>query len=113
MKTPKQILQDARNLIDHVGWCKYDFVRKRYDTFVESTPIAYCMIGAISTSGEDHFNEAIRVALEALQQATMREVERQSIMGVVSISGFNDYPTTTKEMVLKVLDDAINLLEEE
>jgi hypothetical protein len=106
MKTTKEILVDARNLLlFSENWTKGTMARNAQGITCESKdPYAkkWCLLGAISKESQIQ-NPSMHSAIAAIQTAA----------GGMSIIGFNDLRATTHEDVLRVLQTAIEQVNDE
>lgn len=109
-KTPKQVLQDARRLIEEKGWIQGLYHSER----------GYCVSGAIYQAGgwrcvvyQTNSAEAYQTnSAEALVAADRAWSALQKEIGFAqSIAGWNDEPGRTKEEVLATFDRAIERVE--
>lgn len=86
-----QLLKDALFLLENVVWVQGDLRKLDYDT---GKPIGYCLVGALDNISQYHA-EAYHRVLKVIPTSFL------------SLIDFNDAPSTTKKMVLQVLDTAI------
>jgi hypothetical protein len=102
----KEVLVLARNLISGVGWCQ----GKSTQTDTEGKVVAFCMVGAVGEAiGIEFLNIDSRIeAKNLLRKAIGGNIFR----GIVPLCEWNDNANRTKEEVLEVFDEAINLAEE-
>ena len=108
-KTVEQVLQEARVLIDK-GWIKGSFACNESMIAVDTTDekaSCFCILGALrrveglsdlDRCYTDNYTSAREVILEVLKPR-----------GYDFIPTFNDSEDTTKEDVLKVFDEAIEI----
>lgn len=108
-RTP--ILREARRLIAEVGWTQHEFARDAGGNLVRyASPKAacFCAIGAarraLATLGAPGASGRPGVVAPLRKQARAR--------GYRCVVEFNDDPTTTKDEVLELFDDAIASLEQ-
>lgn len=99
MKTAREVLMEARRLIDEKGWTQNTFARDKSGEPV--VPDAYCAVcfcstGAIARAAQD---DDLLVRMEA----------RRRLRAVIdsSIPDWNDNPERTKDQVLAAFDQAI------
>ena len=92
-KTPKEILQRARQVLVVHGWVKR----------AQQTDDGYCMLGAVDVA----YMEAPAERADVLTDLALYALRAALPRGYGSVANYNDTPHTTKADVLKVIDDAI------
>ena len=106
MNISEQILTEAYALIER-GWVQGWDARNRYGKMVQAlTPdaCAWCLTGALTKAATHlHLREEDRQRAYELVAAALPTGESRFVVV------FNDSPGRTKEQVLAVLDDAIEL----
>ena len=102
MATNREILTEARRLIQDVGFCKgrMRWLAADCDTDV----LAYCTMGAIIYAGI-RLNKTYQSGDEALAIF-------QASLGVSDVPSWNDHPERTKSEVLSQFLIAIDICEE-
>jgi hypothetical protein len=113
MTSARDILIAAKALIENVGWCQRTYAKKGGKPFYAWTKFsadAYCIVGAIEKSAYQAWLNAPPVSfIEYFNRKawTATELCKTLLTWDKSLGEWNDLPTTTKENVLAVLDDAI------
>lgn len=100
MKTNKQILQEAKQLLIDKGWTKGCFARDADGEEVSAysyNATCFCTFGAIKRVAFDNDGFA----------GDCFAIMNESVLSAFDIPEFNDAPSTTKEMVLELFDKAI------
>lgn len=100
VSSPVKILQEAKRLIQEVGWVRFSYYIP--GQYTHNGKIAgYCLAGALSAadSGEpgNVFTPSYRRVAEAVKRAA----------GTICITRWNDMTARNKDEVLAVLDKAI------
>ena len=105
-KTVKQVLQEARDLIEK-GWTQHSFARDENGDEVEvfsDKAVCFCSLGALRRTSE--------TAHQNIQAKTLLWDKVKVVSGYMGIASYNDYFLTDKKDVLKVFDEAIKSCEE-
>lgn len=99
--TPKEVLQEAANVIRTHGWAQGDYIVNG----------SYCTLGAIDHVLEKFEDEIMWVyKLRNKVTGPIQEVLRRKT-GSVIIHNWNDAEGRTKEEVLEVFEEAIKIAE--
>lgn len=101
--TPKNILSNAKTLLQTHGWTQSRFARRADDSECEwrdPDAVCFCLLGAVNRAAQD-------LGAEPYHRMLAKEVlERFVPFGIV---GWNDTTGRTKEEVLAVLAQAEEL----
>lgn len=98
------ILKQARKLIQQ-GWCQEAYARDANGNKVEAvdeTAVCWCISGAILKAAGGYQGRHGEDAERVVDYFAV-------VIGTIDVSGWNDSPATTKEKVLKAIDDLLDL----
>lgn len=122
MKTMKQIILDAADILRNVGWTQGQFIRYTEDAEGRSIKTGYCAYGAIrAATGQYNPKLDRKDAFEAREAARAIAYRIEDILklnpalgkGHTSLVGFNDTGLRSVEEVLTLFQELSEIIPDE